>query len=175
MTNIKNRGCAIKNLNVNDVKQSSLFTYNSRRENTLEEIMAENTKEENFIFIFHKETKWVTCVCGTLIETNHTCSITKSTQTARLIYKECGYRKHQRDGCEVCTKKENFQKHLDSTYKDQDGYARCKTCDSHIHCCDCRAFVDIDGKEKCKKCKELWSSDRDIELGECKSCGFDGH
>jgi hypothetical protein len=95
---------------------------------------------------------------------------------ARVVFQVCdyaGWKKDKRRGdeeCQVCLKEENFRKYLDSSYTDRDGYEHCSFCDEHIHCCSCVAFVDIDGKEKCKKCKELW----DIEFGRCDGCGYEG-
>ena len=100
----------------------------------------------------------VTCVCGELIERDHICLITKSGQTTRLIFKDCGYKSwkpKKGDECEVCIKEESYQKYLDSSYADQDGYKYCSFCDNHIHCCSCIAFVDTDGQNKCKNCKKL--------------------
>ena len=110
----------------------------------------------------------VMCACGELID--HTCPITNSGQT-RMIFQTCGYetwKAKKGDECEVCMKKENFQKYLDSSYTDQDGYEYCSFCHEHAHCCSCVAFVDMDGKKKCKKCKELWTGP-DVESGECES------
>ena len=87
----------------------------------------DSAKDENFILTYHKECKMITCVCGVLIEGCHTCSITKSGQT-RVIFQTCGYenwKPKKGDECEVCMKKENFQKYLDSSYTDQDGYEYC--------------------------------------------------
>ena len=150
--------------------------------------MAENldtsTKDENFILTCHEKSKRVTCVCGKLIEGDHTCLITKSDQT-RVIFQDCGYKSWRRENkgeCEVCIKEENFQKYLDSSYTGQDGYEYCSFCHKHVHCCSCVAFVDRDGKKKCKKCKELWTGP-DVDSGvcesevcvkECESCGFNG-
>ena len=135
--------------------------------------MAESSnsaKDENFILTYHQESKMVTCVCGELIERRHSCSITKSGQT-RVIFQTCGYKNWKSkkgDECEVCMKSENFQKYLDSSYEDQDGYEYCSFCGEHIHCCICVAFVDRDGKKKCKECKELWTGPN-VVSGECES------
>ena len=89
------------------------------------------------------------------------------------LYKSCKPRKG--DECKVCIKEEGYQKYLDSSYKDRDGYEYCSFCDNHIHCCSCIAFVDTDGKNKCKNCKKLWDDAADVDSGKCKSCGFEGN
>ena len=38
--------------------------------------------------------------------------------------------------------------------------------------CSCTAFIDRDGKAKCKSCKEEWDNDSDLSYGDCKKCGF---
>ena len=138
----------------------------------------DNAKEENHLVLtYHWECKRVTCVCGEVIEGSHTCSITKSGR-ARVVFRVCDYagwrdKDKRGDECQVCIKEENFQKYLDSSYKDQDGYEYCSFCHDATHCCSCRAFIDIDGKEKCKKCNELWTGS-DVQSGECDACGYEG-
>ena len=39
--------------------------------------------------------------------------------------------------------------------------------------CSCTAFIDTDGKPKCKKCKKLWT-DLFLNSGECGDCGYQG-
>lgn len=136
---------------------------------------SDSTKEENLVLTYHKECKIVTCVCGVLIKGCHTCSITKSGQ-ARVVFRVCDYaqwKEKRGDECQVCLKEENFQKYLDSSYKDRDGYEYCSFCNEHIHCCICVAFTDTDGKKKCKSCKEVWDG-LDVESGECDACGYEG-
>ena len=141
----------------------------------------DSAKEENhLILIYHKGCKKVTCVCGMVIEGPHTCSIMsdmfKSGQAVRVIFQVCDYtgcKDERGNECQVCIKEENFQKYLDSSYKDRDGYEYCSFCDEHIHCCSCVAFIDRDGKEKCKKCKKLWTGS-DVQSGECDGCGYEG-
>ena len=116
---------------------------------------SDSAKEENLVLTYHREWKRVTCVCGVVIEGCHTCSITKFGR-ARVVFRVCDYARwkdKRGDECQVCFKEENFQKYLDSSYKDQDGYEYCSFCHDAIHCCSCRAFIDIDGKEKCKNVK----------------------
>ena len=55
-----------------------------------------SAKEENhLIFIYHKECKKITCVCGMVIEGPHTCLIMsdmlKSGQAVRVICQVCDY------------------------------------------------------------------------------------
>ena len=145
------------------------LSITTKRRRMSEEIIA---KDENFILTYHQKSKKVSCVCGELITRDHTCSIIKSGHTTRLIFQTCGYENGHE--CQDCSKEENLQKYMDSSYKDRDGYEYCSFCDNHVHCCSCPAFVDIDGIEKCIKCKELWDSP-DVESGKCKSCGFDGY
>ena len=141
----------------------------------------DSAKEENhLILIYHRGCKKVTCVCGMVIEGPHTCSIMldmfKSGQAVRVIFQVCDYtgcKDERGNECQVCIKEENFQKYLDSSYKDRDGYEYCSFCDEHIHCCSCAAFIDRDGQEKCKRCKKLWTS-CDVQSGECDGCGYEG-
>ena len=142
---------------------------------------SDSAKEENHLVLtYHRGCKRVTCVCGVVIEGCHTCSIMsymlKSGQAVRVIFRVCDYtgcKDKRGDECQVCIKEENFQKYLDSSYKDRDGYEYCSSCDEHIHCCSCVAFIDRDGKEKCKKCKKLWTGS-DVQSGECDGCGYEG-
>ena len=129
----------------------------------------DSTKDENFILTYHQASKMITCACGELIEGHHTCLIKPGQMM--MIFQTCGYKTWKAkkgDECEVCMKKENFQKYLDSSYTDQDGYEYCSFCREHAHCCSCDAFVDMDGKKKCKKCKELWPGP-DVDSGLCES------
>ena len=148
---------------------------------SIEAMESDSAKEENhLVLIYHSGCKRVTCVCGVVIEGCHTCSIMsdmlKSGQAVRVIFRVCDYtgsKDERGDECQVCIKEENFQKYLDSSYKDRDGYEYCSFCDEHIHCCSCVAFIDRDGKEKCKKCKKLWTGS-DVQSGECDGCGYEG-
>ena len=126
---------------------------------------SDSAKEENLVLTYHRECKMVTCVCGVVIEGCHTRSITKFGR-ARVVFRVCDYaRWKDKNECQVCIKEENFQKYLDSSYKDEDGYQKFSFCRDHIHCCSCVAFIDTDGKEKCKNCKKLWTGS-DVQSGE---------
>ncbi len=78
-------------------------------------------------FIYHKDSKTVSCVCGKEIYGEHTCNNI-------LKVKECNG-----EDCTICKDKEDE----DQWYEDRDGYIRCSTCDLKCEC-DCDCFVDTD-------------------------------
>ena len=115
---------------------------------------------------FHKNHNTVTCICGEEIRGEHLCNIEITRVRVVVCYNEGAE-------CTLCLKKANFQKYLDSSYRDRDGYEFCSYCGDHIHCCSCVAFIDMDGKKKCKNCNALWKG-IDVESGECDICGYMG-
>ena len=72
-----------------------------------------------------------------------------------------------------CIDADNYQKYLDSFYEDRDGYQRCNFCEYPTSNCSCVAFVDKDGEEKCKKCKEIWTYSA-LDIGKCDYCSYKG-
>ncbi len=116
-------------------------------------------------FTYHKESKTVSCVCGKEINGEHTCNDI-------LKVKECNG-----GDCTICDDKEDQRLFEDQWYEDRDGYSRCTTCDDKCDedlpkRCECHAYIDIDGVEKCKSCNRYW--DQAYYNAKCNNCGYDG-
>ena len=44
-------------------------------------------------------------------------------------------------------------------------------CDGNLpKWCDCHSYIDTDGTEKCKGCKEIWTKN-DVD-SDCEDCGY---
>ena len=96
-------------------------------------------------FTYHRDSKTVSCVCGEEINGRHTCS-------EILKVKECTNK-----DCTICQEKEKERLFIDQWTEDEDGYTRCSTCgqkryDDLPKHCNCHAYIDRDGIEKCKSC-----------------------
>ena len=117
-------------------------------------------------FTYHKDSKTVSCVCGKEIYGEHTCNDIPKV-------KECND-----EDCTICDDKEDERLFEEQWYVDRDGYSRCFTCglkcdeDLPKHC-NCNAFIDTDGVEKCKSCKHPWGL-KETEFDECDNCGYEG-
>ena len=143
----------------------------------------DSAKKENLVLTYHEACKKVTCICGVMIQGCHSCSIAESGQgmVSGIVFRVCRWERRKRakgqsdqeEECQVCLKEENFQKYLDSTYNDRDGYEYCSFCNEHSHCCSCVAFINRDGEEKCKRCNAIWDG-LDLESGKCDACGYEG-
>ena len=117
------------------------------------------------VFIYHKDSKTVSCICGKEISGRHTCN--------NIRVKECNV-----VNCTICKYKKDEQLFKDQWYEDRDGYRRCSTCgvksdDELPKHCSCNAYIDIDGVEKCKSCNHLWGK-KNMEFEQCDNCGFEG-
>ena len=143
---------------------------------------SDSEKEENLVLTYHEACKKVTCICGVIIQGCHKCSIPDGQGTVSgIVFRVCQWERRRAKGhpnqkeqeCQVCLKDNNFQKYLDSTYRDQDGYEFCSFCHNHSHVCSCIAYVDRDGEEKCKRCDKVWTGYY-LDDGECDVCGYEG-
>ena len=117
-------------------------------------------------FTYHKDSKTVSCVCGKEIYGEHTCNDI-------LKVKEC-----KDEDCTICEDKEAKRLFEDQWYEDRDGYSRCSTCGEKCYedlpkQCNCNAYVDADGIEKCKSCDHPWG-EKETEFDECNNCGYQG-
>ena len=116
-------------------------------------------------FTYHKDSKTVSCICGKEISGEHTCN--------DIQVKECNT-----VNCAICKYKKDEQLFIDQWYEDRDGYSRCSTCrvksdDELPKDCNCNAYIDTDGVEKCKSCNHPWS-EKEMEFEQCDNCGFEG-
>ena len=127
---------------------------------------------------YHVEHKVITCVCGKLITGEHTCVI----QISKIKVVVCGYTPprcgRSGNGCGFCVDKEVERIYEDQWERDRCGNCRCAICgcasDASLpKICECTAFIDYDGKTKCKGCRKIWVKD-DLYSGECGKCGYDG-
>ena len=149
----------------------------------------------NLVLTYHEACKKVTCICGVVIERCHTCSIPDhgpgQGPVSSIEFRVCQWdrrtatkgdikvenppksQKEKDQACRVCQQADNFQKYLDSTYTDEDGYEFCSFCHNHSHVCSCIAYIDRDGEEKCKRCDNEWTGFY-LDDGECDVCGYEG-
>ena len=135
--------------------------------------MACKSDDASFEILFHDVAGGVVvCGCGEMLRAGHMCSLST---IDKLVVSRCGYKAWNRSGCSICYKRHGYQMHLDATYEDQDKVYRCRGCDDSVSCCICPMYVAIDGEDKCKNCKELWSSRcSPMDTAKCSYCTFDG-
>ena len=125
---------------------------------------------------YHFHHNVISCACGELITGSHTCD----TQVTKIKVVVCNYisRYSKEQPCQICLVKEQEQKYEEQWDYDDSGCSICVECDSICEYklpkrCSCTAFIDTDGKPKCKKCKKLWT-DLFLNSGECGDCGYQG-
>ena len=125
---------------------------------------------------YHFHHNVISCACGELITGSHTCD----TQVTKIKVVVCNYisRYSKEQPCQICLVKEQEQKYEEQWDYDDSGCSICVECDSICEHklpkrCSCTAFIDTDGKPKCKKCKKLWT-DLFLNSGECGDCGYQG-
>ena len=125
---------------------------------------------------YHFHHNVISCACGELITGSHTCD----TQVTKIEVVVCNYISSysKEQPCQICLVKEQEQKYEEQWDYDDSGCSICVECDSICEHklpkrCSCTAFIDTDGKPKCKKCKKLWT-DLFLNSGECGDCGYQG-
>ena len=125
---------------------------------------------------YHFQHNVISCACGELITGSHTCD----TQVTKIEVVVCNYISSysKEQPCQICLVKEQEQKYEEQWDYDDSGCRVCAECDSICEYklpkrCSCTAFIDTDGKPKCKKCKKLWT-DLFLNSGECGDCGYQG-
>ena len=125
---------------------------------------------------YHFHHNVISCACGELITGSHTCD----TQVTKIEVVVCNYISSysKEQPCQICLVKEQEQKYEEQWDYDDSGCSICVECDSICEYklpkrCSCTAFIDTDGKPKCKKCKKLWT-DLFLNSGECGDCGYQG-
>ena len=130
-----------------------------------------NESNDTLVLTYHNSCKLVTCVCGIVIQRCHSC-VTVMSSKVQIV--ECGYKEwDDKVKCWTCLKEKDFQRYLDSSYKDRDGYEYCSFCNEHIHCCSCVVFINKDGEKKCKSSNKIWNG-FDVESGGCDMWGYMG-
>ena len=128
---------------------------------------------------YHFHHNVISCACGKLITGSHTCD----TQVTKIEVVVCNYisrfSKTNEQPCEICLVKEQEQRYEEQWEHDDSGCPTCAECEDRCDYglpkrCSCAAFIDIDGKSKCKKCKKLWTEPY-LNFGECGECGYEGY
>jgi hypothetical protein len=141
--------------------------------NNNEDTLLHYSNGSTVVLTFHQDYNIVTCVCGVVIQGEHSCN----NEMTRIQVKVCHNLRSEE--CQICLKKEKEQKFEDQWRTDEDGYSCCSYCGYKCYgelpkICPCSAYVDKDGVEKCKSCNETWENLIDIEMGECDTCGYMG-
>ena len=86
-------------------------------------VMEKYDKQKQETFIYPKSCQLVTCLCGLVINGEHTCSNDdKVFSSVRIL--ECHYspeKKLNGIACQICKEKENFKKYENQWYQYRDG------------------------------------------------------
>ena len=126
--------------------------------------------EENKIKLtYHRYHGGLVCACGTIIQGNHCCNIKPAT---KIEIQECKHPSSK--NCPICLEKEKEHEYGEQWRKDESGYSCCVFCGEKSYeelpkLCNCAAYVDTDGVQKCKACHEPWT-EQYMET-ECSFCG----
>ena len=124
------------------------------------------------LLLFHQKMKWITCVCGEIIDQtdNHNCK--KKIENGTLSIRQCDYFSENEDGysieerkqCQSCLlamKKEKYRKRRWRT--DFDGYIHCAQCGEKLGC------EDICHECFCKECHEE-KTEEEWGCSQCIKC-----